>query len=110
MFVQLAIGGVLLLLSIVIAGSSFWVLEWRIARLRPWLMTAPHQPKLIIVLCMAAAWVLVQMTLAVWLWALVMLALGIFDALEPAMYFALVAFTTLGFVDVLLPVEWRFLG
>lgn len=50
------------------------------------------------------------MTVAVWMWALTMLALGIFDTLELAVYFALVAFTTLGFGDVLLPMEWRLLS
>lgn len=50
------------------------------------------------------------MTLAVWAWALTMLVLGIFETLELSVYFALVAFTTLGFGDVLLPLEWRLLG
>ena len=36
--------------------------------------------------------------------------LGLFDALEPAVYFALVSFTTLGYGDLLLPDGWRLLG
>lgn len=48
--------------------------------------------------------------MAVWAWALMMLALGIFQTLELSVYFALVAFTTLGFGDILLPIEWRLLG
>jgi hypothetical protein len=110
MFVQLALGSGLLVLSVMIAGVSFWVLEWRLTLLQPWLTRAPHRPKLILVLCGTALWVLVQMTLAVWIWALTMLALGIFNTLELSVYFALVAFTTLGFGDILLPVEWRLLG
>ena len=51
-----------------------------------------------------------QMTAGVWAWALTMMALGVFDTLELSVYFSLVAFTTLGFGDVLLPVEWRLLG
>ena len=110
MFIQLAIGSGLLVLSILIAGLSFWLVEWRLTVMRPWLTRAPHRPKLIFVLCIIALWVLVQMTMAVWIWAFTMIALGIFDTLELAVYFALVAFTTLGFGDILLPTEWRLLG
>jgi uncharacterized membrane protein YedE/YeeE len=63
-----------------------------------------------LVLCVTALWVLLQMTIAVWTWAFTFMALGVFDALETSVYFALVAFTTLGFGDILLPVEWRLLG
>lgn len=110
MFIQLALGSVLLILSVMIAGTSFWLLEWRMTLMQPWLTRAPHRPKLILVLCVAALWVLLQMTIAVWMWAFTMLALGIFETLELSVYFALVSFTTLGFGDVLLPVEWRLLG
>ena len=50
------------------------------------------------------------MTAGVWVRALTLRGLGIFDAMEPAVYFSLVAFTTLGFGDILLPMEWRLLG
>ncbi len=110
MLIQIAIGSVLLMFSVMIAGISFWVLEWRLTLLRPWLTRAPHRPKLMLVLCATALWVLLQMTMAVWAWALTMLALGIFDELEVSVYFSLVAFTTLGFGDILLPMEWRLLG
>ena len=110
MFIQLALGSVLLVRSVMIAGTSFWLLEWRMTLMRPWLTRAPHRPKLVLVLCVTALWVLLQMTLAVWMWAFTMLALGIFETLEVSVYFALVAFTTLGFGDILLPMEWRLLA
>lgn len=110
MFVQIALGSALLLASILIAGINYWFLETHLTRLRPWLMKAPHPPKLMLVLCATAFWVLIQMTFAVWMWALTFVALGVFETVEVAVYFALVSFTTLGFGDVLLPVEWRLLG
>jgi len=110
MFVQIALGTVLMLLSILIAGISFWLMEYWLVKYRPWLTRAPHRPKLILVLCIAAVWIMAQMTAGVWAWALTMMALGVFDTLELSVYFSLVAFTTLGFGDVLLPVEWRLLG
>ena len=110
MLIQLALSTGLLLLSILIAGLSFWAMEEIIMRLHPWLAREPHRPKLMLVLCLSAIWILAQMTLGVWLWALTLLGLGVFAELEPAVYFSLVAFTTLGFGDILLPMEWRLLG
>ncbi len=110
MIIQIALGAGLLLASILIAGVSFWAMEVAILRFRPWLMRAPHAPKLLAVLLIAAIWILVQLTVGVWLWALTFFTLDIFVTLEEAVYFALVVFTTLGFGDILLPVEWRLLG
>lgn len=110
MFIQIALGTGLMSLSILIAGLSYWLMEHLLMRMHPWLTRAPHRPKLILVLCVSAVWIMAQMTAGVWAWALAMLALGVFDTLELAVYFALVAFTTLGFGDVLLPIEWRLLG
>jgi hypothetical protein len=36
--------------------------------------------------------------------------LDIFGTLEGAVYFSIVAYTTLGFGDILLPLDWRLLG
>jgi len=49
-------------------------------------------------------------SVGVWLWAIVLVWLGAFDGLEPALYYALSAYTTLGFGDVLPPEEWRIMG
>lgn len=54
--------------------------------------------------------ILFVMTLQVWLWALVLMATGAVAGLEPALYFALVAFTTVGFGDMTLTVDWRLLS
>jgi len=50
------------------------------------------------------------MTVSVFVWAFALFWLDIFITLEASVYFALVAFTTLGFGDILLPQEWRLLG
>lgn len=110
MLVQIMLGSVLLVFSIVVAGSVFWVMEYWLMRLRPWLILAPHRPKLMLVMCVSALGILLQMAIGVWAWALTMMALGIFETTETSVYFALVAFTTLGFGDILLPIEWRLLG
>ena len=110
MITQILIGSVLLLLTIGVAGVSFWLMELTFFGLRNWLLRPPHRIKLMAVLWLSSVFVLAQMTAAVWIWALVFQVLGIFSTLEAAVYFALVAFTTLGFGDVLLPQDWRLLS
>lgn len=48
--------------------------------------------------------------LEVMIWAVTYLILEVFDALEPAMYFSMVTFTTLGYGDVVLDENWRLLA
>ncbi|MCV2872111.1 ion channel [Defluviimonas sp. WL0050] len=110
MFIQIALGTALILLTILIAGLAFWALEVLLNRTRPWLLQEPHRPKLALVLSITVVWVLGTVTAGVWVWAFAFRALGIFATMEGSVYFALVAFTTLGFGDILLPVDWRLLG
>ncbi len=110
MFIQFAIGSVLFLMSILIAGGSFLAMEWAFFKRRHWLAREPHRPKLILVLMVATVWILVQIFAGVWTWAVAFRVIGVFETMELSLYFALVAFTTLGFGDVLLPVEWRLLS
>lgn len=110
MLTQLALGSLLTLATIVIAALSWWALESILLRLHNWSITPPHGPKLMAVLSLSLIWTLGMMTLAVWVWAFALYVLEIFVIFESSVYFALVAFTTLGFGDVLLPQEWRLLG
>jgi len=47
------------------------------------------------------------MTVEIWLWALAYLLTGAFGNFETALYFSTVAFSTLGFGDVIAAQEWR---
>lgn len=110
MFLQIAIGSGLLLLTALVSGICFFAMETVLLRYHGWLRRKPHRPKLFVALSFTMLWSLMPVTLSVWIWAFAFLGLGVFEALEPSVYFAIVAFTTLGFGDVLLPVEWRLLG
>ena len=48
--------------------------------------------------------------LEVLLWAVAYMALGEIDSLEPAFYFSMVTFTTLGYGDIVLDERWRLLA
>ncbi len=110
MFVQLILGSALIGATVVAAALSWLALEIMLMRIRPWVLRPPHGMKLTIVLSLAMFWTLLMMTAAVWIWAIALWLLQIFVTFEASVYFALVAFTTLGFGDILLPQDWRLLG
>ena len=110
MVLQLVIGGALTLATFLVAALAWWGLETVLARLHKWAERPPHGPKLMAILTISLTATLGMMTVAVWLWAVTLYLLGIFISFEAAVYFALVAFTTLGFGDILLPPEWRLLS
>ena len=110
MFTQLALGSLLILATSVVAAVSWWALESILRRLHPWAVRSPHGPKLMVVLSLSLIWTLGMMTVSVWVWAVALYELEIFVEFEASIYFSLVAFTTLGFGDILLPTEWRLLG
>ncbi|WP_370402477.1 ion channel [Sulfitobacter sp. JB4-11] len=58
----------------------------------------------------AASWILGVLTISVWGWAAVYMALGLFQTLEPALYFSIASFTTVGYGDVVLEPGWRLLA
>jgi len=110
MFLQLTIGSLLTLTTIAIAAMSWWALETVLVRLHDWAAKPPHGPRLMAILALALIWSLGMLTISVWVWALALHALQVFITFEASVYFSLVAFTTLGFGDILLPTNWRLLG
>ncbi len=110
MFMQLFLGSGLIVATVFVAAASWWGLQIMLNRLHDWVGRPPHGPKLVVVLALTLLATLMMMTAAVWIWATTLWALDIFFTFEAAVYFSLVAFTTLGFGDILLPLEWRLLG
>lgn len=110
MLLQIALGSGLLMVSLLISAGVALALEWVFGRLTPWLLAEPHPPKLGIVLLLVAVGVLGIITVSVWIWAIALFALGALPTLETSVYFSLVSFTTLGFGDVILPMDWRILS
>ncbi|MGJ8562396.1 MAG: ion channel [Alphaproteobacteria bacterium] len=63
-----------------------------------------------IILSSTTLWLLAALSLSIWIWALAFWGLGAFPELEHALYFSMVSFTTLGFGDLTLPLDWRLLS
>lgn len=106
MAAQLAIGFAAFIVTV---ATTVTTLEIGLRAIPP-----PRPPlglgRLNLALAGAAAAALAALTIAIWVWAAAFYALDVFAAVEPSVYFAAVAFTTLGFGDVLLPMDWRLLS
>ncbi|MEY3307415.1 MAG: hypothetical protein RLZZ413_1453 [Pseudomonadota bacterium] len=110
MLTQIAIGTVLLIINITLAAIAAMALEVMFQKTHPWLMREPHRPKLVLLVAGVSLWLLGVITLGVWIWAGAYLWLGAFPTLEQSVYFSIVAYTTLGLGDVVLPQAWRILA
>lgn len=110
MFIQIAVGTGLLLANILLSAVAAMVLEVVFSRLHRWLLREPHRPKLVVLVAGVSLWVLGVITAGTWIWALAYQALGVFPDLEEAVYFSLVAYTTLGLGDVVPAAGWRLLA
>ncbi len=71
---------------------------------------APSYRTKTVMLVAVTLWLLASHSLGVWLWAFMFNLLGAIDGLEPAVYFSLVTFTTLGYGDITLNESWRILS
>ncbi|MFO7759259.1 MAG: ion channel [Roseovarius sp.] len=80
--------------------------------MEPWLRRPPRQVTSLVVILMVVFSTMFMMTFGVWLWAIVFRQIGAFSTLEEAVYYSLVAYTTLGLGDgdVIIPQEQRLLG
>ena len=110
MFVQISIGALILMVSMVFSAAGFWLIEAALRHLNRFLATLRQGLKVVVFLMVAALWALLQITVGVWLWALCFMRLEVFETMEEAVYFGLVSYTTLGYGDVILPEQWRLLG
>jgi len=107
---QFFIGTVLVLLTAIVHGSFIAGAIVGHNKIYDWFLKPPHFYKTMFALTLTTLWMVVAHSIETWLWALMFLLLGVFDALEPAVYFALISFTTLGFGDIILDPEWRLLS
>ncbi|MHC9235182.1 ion channel [Pseudooceanicola sp. 502str34] len=110
MLAQFLIGSGLTIVSTMIAALVFGGISYVLGRLRGWLERPPHAGKQMLMLAFGLVGAMLMITASVWVWAAAYRQLGIFETLEESLYFSLVAFTTLGFGDIVLPQEWRLLS
>lgn len=109
LFLQLALGSALIAISVALQvlfiGLAMMMHPHLSRRMR-----AERIGMMMVLIAAGALWMLAGQSVGVWIWALALIWLDAFDALEPSLYFAIVSYTTLGFGDVLVGTEWRILG
>ena len=110
MFDQLFLGLVITLVSLTGGSVVWWALNEVIMKMESWLRRPPHTAKSFFVIFLVVLASMVIMMFGVWLWAAVFRAKDIFASMEEAVYYSLVAYTTLGFGDNLVPTSQRLLG
>jgi len=109
-FNQLLLGSAITLISLTGASLVWWVLNEALLWMEPWLRRPPKPAKSLLVIFMAVIATMTMMTLGVWLWAIIFTQMLVFSSLEEAVYYSLVAYTTLGLGDLVVPHEQRLLG
>lgn len=109
LLIQLTLGALLITVATVLQVVLIGVMMRVVPRVQPFLRDLSIL-RTSVTFAVGGLWMIVGQLLGVWLWALLLIWLGAFPALEVSLYFALSAYTTLGFGDVLPPAEWRILG
>jgi hypothetical protein len=107
---QLAIGSGIIALIVGIQAELFSIYGRRFEGILLWLRPLFRRFTNTAMTVTSILFILAVITLEVWIWAVVLWVVGAVNALEPALYFALVCFTTLGLGDITLGHDWRLLS
>lgn len=110
MVTQILVGAVVIFVTIVIQVLFISIAIEVLKKRGTWLVKPPFVIKTTIALVAVVLWLIAGISLSAWSWAGIFLLAGIFQSLEPALYFSIVTFTTLGYGDIVLNPEWRILA
>ena len=110
MLAQILVGSALVCASIVVMVGAISIAISMITRISRWLVKGNRILRMMMSLSGMVLWLLAALTAAVWFWAAAFFLLGLFDSFEESLYLAAVAFTTLGFGDVVIGKDWRLLS
>lgn len=110
MITQLAIGTATMVATVLASALFAYCAITVLVRAGRWVVREPHPPKFLAIMVAVLIGTMATITLCVWIWALLFHVLGALPDLETSLYFAFASFTTLGFGDVLLPLEYRLLS
>ena len=110
MFIQLLIGISTVICASMIHAGIFWYALREESLLVKWAEHRNNRWMSILTLSTSILWVVFAHILITVLWCCVYMGIGMFADLETTVYFVLVTFTTLGFGDILAPVEWQLLS
>lgn len=110
MIYHLTVGSIVIAISVAIQAEMFNLLSRRFEAVTLLSRRHFHRFANTVAIIVAVLFILLVQTIIVWLWAVVFLFVGALPEFEPALYFSLVSFTTVGYGDVVLDPQWRLLS
>lgn len=110
MIAQIALGSLAIIVTILFHAWLFRMLSRLIDHLYAPALEHHGHGGMSALLMLGVLGVLFGISADIWFWALLLQALGALPDLEQAVYFSLVSFSTLGYGDIVLALEWRILG
>lgn len=109
MFLNLAIGAATILATVLVHTFGLigvaWAMSWMVERFG----LRGHGDRVMSIMFVVLGLFLL-LSIEVWIWTGVYVALGAFPDVEHALHFSLVSFSTVGFGDLIPAEEWRLLG
>ncbi len=109
MLLQITIGTAVIFLTIVVQCLFISSISSALTYYGSHLAKPPFFMKQVIAMIAIVLWLIVGISISAWGWAGTFLYLDAFDTLEPALYFSVVTFTTLGYGDITVGPQWRIL-
>lgn len=110
MIYHLTVGSIVIAISVAIQAEMFNMLSRHFESVILVCRHHFHRFANTVSIIVAVLFILLVQTVIVWLWAVVFLLVGALPEFEPALYFSLVSFTTVGYGDVVLDPQWRLLS
>lgn len=107
MIVKLLIGGCLMAFCVVIHAGG---VTWALPRLRRHTVSSLEFWRGSWLFILVAAWMIVLHLFEITVWATFYAVTGAMAGMQSAFYFSVVTYTTTGYGDLVLPMEWRLLG
>lgn len=110
MLIQLAIGTLVVIINVIVQAEMYSAFTSRFETIIHLLRRIFKRFANTAAIVTGALFVMLVQTVNVWMWATVFYLGGAFTSFEPALYFSLVSFSTVGFGDITLGHEWRLLS
>lgn len=110
MIVSIATGCLLMVLTTAVHAAAMSLLLWWLRWIQAERWGSRSAVTRVTLVCTAVIVLFLASIIEVSIWTATYLAVGAISGLEPALYFSMVTFTSLGYGDVILPHTWRLLG
>lgn len=110
MITQLGLGTFIFVVNAVVQAEMFNAFTRRLEKIIVGLRHRFHRFANTAAIVVGVLFVMGVHSVQVWIWAITFYAVGAFAEVEPALYFSLVSFSTVGFGDITLSHDWRLLS